>query len=515
MKKNKSVSAPQFNGLHRLILEKSDEILKKAGYLQGLNRENDQLLYGYMAGETNQSVQSASIKHAMMLYLQSEKYPFDGFHRNENDSVKFNGRVLRDLYFELRTTGVGGKVSIPEPYLEAYLYFVGRKVTTLPEEHVVAEAIGPSKLKKGASSITRQKHIEDYWSGFDRALSGLLNTTWYLYEYDIQLESDKPAMIVRNRFRILDRIADDTYDIKVEILKNPPFADFEGRIVYSRSNPKILILRLHTKNYGVKYMEIMLHVEATLSKELYIGLMLRYDDRDSVISNTVILHKQTADFETLTSVKLQNTEAQCTAHQVPPAISRFLKNKFQNVLRIPSGISTVYDLERWLLRKGGYPKKTYTVEPVNDLFIACPISGLKGKEDVLRRLREEITAMRQNPLLQEIGLRSTYCPLCDEQELMKEPENILSDELEYFRECKALLVILDTGFEGPSSIYIQVGWAMQAGKPIFIIGNRDLVPRLLKNGSQDNKIFINAADNPVAIADVPRWLKENRYNKYF
>lgn len=258
---------------------------------------------------------------------------------------------------------------------------------------------------------------------------------------------------------------------------------------------------------------MMLHVEQTLERNLYLGICLRYDSNDSVVSNTVVLEKRGEAFEDMTSVKLENTEELCRQHGISGVISSYLKNKYQNVIRIPSGIGTLYDMARW------YGRRRHEIPQMNqnityDIYIDVFPKTRRINHDEGGRIENEIMLMQKDQLWEQMGIQYIYCPVYDVAYYrMKEPIKIIEENLQKFRQCKAYLLIIENVISEEDPLFMQLGWAMYAGKPAFIIcNNPKKLPHSLQQSSVHNRIFTNT--QPVEISEIPQWLYINNFYLY-
>lgn len=518
-KNTTTLNLGQFQTLCQLIEIKADQWLRENGWAEGLDTTTVPLRYGFKTPKEirpNKHVEhkKGSIKEAMVGYLHQKEYDLKkDFGLDDNKVVRFNGR---ELYRLAQIAKIKENIPVPTRYLKAYLAFIEcDSIHNLPEPDSFVPLTPPKTKSAGQSTLPYVASAYNYRNIFDRALKNLHHTNWYLYEYDIQAKTGDPSAIVRSRFRITGELPDATGDIGVELLKNEPFVDFVGRLVYNRSNPRILIFRLETRKTKAKYLEIMLQVEQTLEKNLYMGIALRYDSRDSVVANTIVLEKRKESMEEMETVRFENTPENSELYGVSPALSQYFKHKLQNTLRVPSGISTPYDLQKWFERRRHVtPNIHFTVE--FDLYIGSPISELNtdtGKEE-LERIKNEINEMRKDPTLEAMGIRNIYSPLCDEPWMFaKEPSKILEDELLKVRQSKAYLLIWDALSVVQSTVLVQLGWAMYASKPVFIVcRDRQKLPYLIQHATPSNLIFINS--NHLAIKDIPKWLEINGYFRF-
>jgi hypothetical protein len=379
----------------------------------------------------------------------------------------------------------------------------------------------------------------------------LRNTTWYLYYHEY--ETTTPYSVIS---RLVLHIADVNH---ITLFDRGKEDDFEGTGVVSiGTTSAILVIHLKRKSIPPKELELRTVLSKPSSEHsILLGQYMDFETADEIVSGTFILentkgHREISDphsafrsrsgnfierdVEVPNGEKAKVVEVDLVYSSgweefIPRQTAMYLMHKWKNFTKTRPGVTNLKQLGLFLKKQEDkkYREFKFNTEIEFDLFIVTPIGRPQspGEGTVYGDISKwffkypdpgkfeqntpdrEAAIYQASDVLKEMGLGKIYYPrrkaLLQKSGLYGnlDPHMMLEENIAAMRKSRFVMLILQE--QSCGSALIEIGWAIQMEKPVFIVPlKKNILPKLLSKTYQDKIIVIEGSRK---IKNIPELLK--------
>ena len=201
---------------------------------------------------------------------------------------KLSGQYLYRLKLDYNSHR---EIRIKDRYLQWYLEFIELTKNDLSElvqsYKSVDSHFPPAKIRKNKYHHTAQydSPLPPSPVASTNSLEYLAKFKWWFYLYEYECPPDSSKSLIRLVLSFIPPEQSSSWEIQIKNI-GAPYKDYRGYIKKVQDN--LLIAELYA---GKNQMELMLSLEDSRDKEIYIGIYLKHNSVGKICSGSVIIHR--------------------------------------------------------------------------------------------------------------------------------------------------------------------------------------------------------------------------------